>query len=291
MCSTCLGIVSPVQFQSIIDEISCDNFDSAYVHIGQLRKDNANDPEVFVLMANYYFAKSEHHYVTVQPGTPREDTTLVLFNPASGAPVGYLADTSLYDPDTLRCGLSALSKGLQQYPDRLDMHFGLVYMTETAGLYGEMAEALLTILQRHEGNSGKWTWSFSNQLEEDPDQFVLENTQSRVYKLIQLNSPQADSLAELIAEEEIRCFPKSTYGYTSLGALRMVTNNLEASLQCFLTAFDINPRDGIVLSNFAVVYEKLGNMAEAALYYKRLIESGTPEEQEYARNRLAELRK
>ncbi|HVP06645.1 MAG TPA: tetratricopeptide repeat protein, partial [Candidatus Acidoferrum sp.] len=275
----------------IADLIGSGRFSSAFAQLEELRRTDSTDAEFYVLTFNYYYMKSQRDYLLLGRDHPEKDSTFLMLQSDSGRPAGYLSDTTVVDLDTLRVGINVLKEGLRLYPDRLDMWFGLVEAMENSGLYNEMSSALSGMLTRHQANGGKWLWSFSQPLSEDPQQFVLENTQARISGLFEVGTELADSLGASVSEQLVTCFPNSPYGHANLGAIYLARGNYEASLSHLTQAHNIAPDDGIVIADLAELYVRTGQIDKAKQYYQELSQVGTPEERKIAVKKLKELSK
>ena len=109
--STCIA-VTPDAFNSIVDLIQNGQYNSAFEKIKQIKKADPSDPEYFVLAINYYFIKCQNNYINLKSGIPTKDSVLVLSDTATGEPIGYIDDTTIFNSDTLQIGISILKEGL-----------------------------------------------------------------------------------------------------------------------------------------------------------------------------------
>jgi len=277
------------QFQTVMELIGSDNFDSARVLIGQIETTYPDDPEYYVLSINYYYAKSRKDYVEIVPGPPTGDDTTVVFRDSTGEIAGFFRSHVQLQMDTLMTGIRILQQGVAIHPDRLDMRFGIVHVAEAAQLYQDMSDALIGILKRSQENGNEWLWSFSEPLAEDPEQFVLDNVQSRVHMLFQQDTDEADSLLTAISLAMIQAYPGCTYGHTNLGIVASLHGDYDSCFYHLSEALRIDSTDMIVMANLADVYEKTGLKEKAVECYNLMISKGSAEEQAFARQQLLRL--
>ncbi len=101
--------------------------------------------------------------------------------------------------------------------------------------------------------------------------------------LMRIGSEHADSLSEVIARTQIKYYPESIYGYSNLGTLYLMQGDLNRSLPYLLDAFEVDPNDGIIISNLSRIYFAKGEKEKVVEYLNLLLKVGTPEEQEFAR--------
>jgi tetratricopeptide (TPR) repeat protein len=277
------------EFNSIVDLMQKEKYKLAFDRIQKIKNVNPNDPEYFVLSINYYFLKSQTNYINLKSGTPTKDSVLMLTDTLTGEPVGYIDDTTVFDFDTLKLGISILKNGISLHPNRLDMRIGLITVAEHSGLYKEMASEILSILAMSNSNRNKWSWSFSRPYHNDGRELILESVQCRMPNLMRIGTVQTDSLAELIANSLIKKYPESVYGHSNLGILYLMQGNFDKGLPHLLQALEIDPRDGIVISNLGRVYLGLGKKEKAMECFNLLLKVGSPAEQEFAKDALKQI--
>jgi len=278
--------VTKDKYDSVVALIQAEKYDSAYAEIQAIKAVDSTDPEYYALAINYYVLKSYSEWVEVVPGVPEGIDPTLIMTDSIGDTVGYMRDHAGYDLDTLGVGVQILREGLALYPDRLDMHIGLVHVAQSAELYEVMTDELLDILKRKTENGDRWLWSFSEPLAEDPREFILENIQVRASMLFELNSPKADSLAKMLSEAMLEHFPNSPYGHANLGTLYAMNEDNARSLDHFLKALEIAPTDAIVITNIARLYEQADQIDKAIEYYKLLLDVGDEKAQEHAKQQL-----
>ncbi len=276
-------------FVRILDEIQADEFETAWASIESFNRLYPDTPEYSVLVLNYYFMKAQSSEVEIMPGLPAPDEPGVIIKDSLGNEVGYLKERSWIDTDTLKYGIDLFMGGLRQYPDRLDMHMGLVFVAAEAELYGLMTDALLVTMGRTLFNKHTWLWAKSQPLEEEPVGFVLENVQTRISNLFRLETEYADSLLLVLSHKMIQTFPHSAYGYSNIGSYYGVNEMYDSSTVYFEQAYDIDSSDVIVIMNLANMFESSDNIPSALKYYKRLELVGNEDDQEFAKAKILEL--
>lgn len=253
--------ISEDAFKATIGLIQNKQFGEAFGKIEQVRQAEPNDPEYYVLAVNYYYMKS------ISDG-----------------------DSTGFNRDTLNLGISILKQGLNNHPNRLDMYVGIIAIFEAAGMLDEMTQFILTMLDKNNSRIDSWSWYFSKPYEGDSRQFIQNNVQSRMANLLQIGTPHTDSLSATIAQAQINYFPESVYGFANMGTLYMMQKNPDKGLTYFLDALKVSPNDGIVISNIARVFDEKGDKEKEIEYLQMLQKVGSPEEQDYAKKRIEELK-
>ncbi len=281
--------VTRAKFDSTINCIQSEHYDSAWMLISQLELEEPVDPEYYVLAINYYYLKSVNEIVRVEQSPPQDGQRFMVATDSVNQSDAYMYSDIQIDFDTLRMGTAIMKRGLSVFPDRLDMHFGLVHTFQAAELYAEMTSALIQVLARARENHHHWQWSFSEPLEDNPVEFVLENVQSRIMLLAGVDIEVADSLILDISEQMILTFPKSTYGYSNLGYVRRGMGDRDAAMKHFVQAHEIDSTDAIVLVNLGQLCEDAGRSQDAIHYYEQLMHWGDSNLQALAKARLVAL--
>ena len=91
--------------------------------------------------------KSRNEIIHIDTKLPNNvNDAIQLTNPDSSKVVGYLFGKIHINQKILLDGLNEFKKGLQKYPNRLDMHFGFAYVTREATMYLDMSNSLIDIL-------------------------------------------------------------------------------------------------------------------------------------------------
>ncbi len=88
-----------------------------------------NDPELFVAYFNYYVNQSINEAITLGQNPKGENVLQIMDEDSTEKePVGYIYDGTYYTPELLYKGFDWINKGIEKFPDRLDMRFGKIYM-------------------------------------------------------------------------------------------------------------------------------------------------------------------
>jgi tetratricopeptide (TPR) repeat protein len=215
----------------------------------------------------------------------------ILKDNKSGEDVGYIQPQVEFNIDTLMKGINELKKGILLFPNRLDMRFGLVTVTEKSGLYKEMTEALREILKQSVKINNDWLWSFGEKNKEYSKEFMLHNVQGRAEMLFGLQTLQADSLIIEISKTMVEKYPDCIYGYNNLGTCYLVAKEYKKAIENLERAFKLDSKDTIVISNLAEAYKRLKDKKKAKEFYLLLSKYGNNEEKEKAQQNLDDIDK
>lgn len=273
------------KFDQVINLICDRKFDDAKNIIDSLSLSYSNDPEYYVLVLNYYTQKAKKSYISLQTETPN-DTMYFEIKDSLDQVVGYLGENSTYDLDFAKEGIALFKPALIKFPNRLDLFFGLVYLTRECKLNSELQSAMEMILNTSKSIDNQWIWSFNEKLSEDPESFMLNNLQAYLNGLLQDESEFSDSIIFAVSEKLVNLYPNCIFGYNNLGVLSYFKSNYEKAIEYFLFAEKINPEDILVLSNIAQNYKLQKNYNLSEKYYRKIIHLGNDDEKLWAEEQI-----
>lgn len=260
------------------------NLDEAKLFLEKWEKEDANNPELFSLWFNYYFAMSRQSVVELNTERSNSPNAYAISD-STGKTVGYLQERLFYNDSLLTIAFNWLDKGIAANPDRLDFYFGKA----TASLRADKDSLCVDILQKAMDRSvqigPRWLWTFGESRENEPD-LLTGSIQDFFISLYEKNNMQ---YAERLLVAATERFPENIMFMSNAGILALENGDFERALQLFQTAEKINGNDYVVLMNIAFTYRNLGNMAEAKNYYRKVIENCSPEGAAEAERLLKEL--
>lgn len=290
--SIILGKVSGQTFSSQFNELA-DKKDKVGMEklLGKWEQEAANDPELFVAYFNYFVRISKDETLALG-SNPKGKNALQINNQDSSIkePVGYFYSDTYYNPELLSQGFDWITKGIEKFPNRLDMRFGKIYMFGEIEDYENFTQEIIKTVEYSAINNNKWTWA-SNKLVDDPKEFMLSSVQT--YQL-QLYNTENDDLLEYmkkIAEAVLAIYPNHIESLSNLSIVYTLQKEFDKGLQQLLKAEKLDPTDDIVLSNIAHVYRLKGDKANAIKYYELTFKHGNENAKAFAKTQLDELRK
>ncbi|WP_299707761.1 tetratricopeptide repeat protein [uncultured Pontibacter sp.] len=253
---------------------------------------DSKDPELYVAYFNYYVKQSGEETVQLSDKKPagKEALELQAEGKTSGAPAGYMYSEVHYEPTLLQKGFDYIDKGITQFPNRLDMRFGKVYMLGEVGDYANFTAEIIKALNHGQQIQNKWLWSDHKPLE-DPKDVLLGSVQDYI---VQLYNTGDDALLEhmkRISETVLKHHPNHIESLSNLSIVHMIRSEHDKALEVLLRAEMIAPTDHIVLSNIAQAYKLKGDKKKAIAYYEKTLKHGEGEVKQYAREQIQALKK
>ncbi len=254
-------------------------------------KTDNNDPELFVAYFNYFIIKSKEEVVTFGQNPKGNDVLQVMNQDTTKKePIAFIYGDTYYDPNLLSKGFDWISKGIEKYPNRLDMRFGKIYMFGQLEDYEKFTVEIMKTIDYSNQNKNKWTWTNNKQLDNSKE-IMLSSIQD--YQ-IQLYNTERDSLLtnmKQIAETVLNYYPDHVESLSNISIVFMLREQYEKALEPLLKAEKLNSKDYIILSNIAHAYKMKGNEKNAIKYYKLTLKYGDQETKEYAQEQIEELKK
>jgi len=238
--------ISTDEFDKLISEIQDKNFDSIETY---LEKNNGSkEPEYYVLLLNYSYSKGESTQIVLGSDKPKEGV-LSLQSQETGNTEGFLGERTTYDKELIISGIKRSQNALNGFPERLDIHFGIVTIAERIEEWELASDQLVTILKTSKDIDNKWTWGRINSMQGDPMDFMIQSILPRTSTFFRLNSEVGDKQLKKVSNALIKHYPKSVYGYANMGTLYMAKKDYDKAENYYKEALAIDSTDEIILSN------------------------------------------
>jgi tetratricopeptide (TPR) repeat protein len=260
--------------------------------IGLLQKweaTNEKDPELYVAYYNMYVQQSREEFVVL--GTePSSGPQLTVLDSTGKNPVGYMYSEVKYNPDILQKAFDYIDKGIEINPNRLDLRFGKVYMLCETKDYENFTKELIKVIDYSSTINNEWLWE-DNKPVESPMNFMLGNVQSYVYQLFETEDDSLLDNMSRISERVLKYYPDNVESLSNMSVVNLIQKNYEKALEYLLKAYDINPKDPIILGNIAEAYKRQGDNENAIKFYKESLKYGDKESNQYTKEQIRLLEK
>jgi len=259
--------------------------------LSQWEATDSNDPELYIAYFNYYVNKSLKE-VIVLGDNPKGDQVLELQNQDStaGDQPAYLYSDTYYDSVLLNQGYRYIDKGIEKFPDRLDMRFGRIYMLGETGDYTTFTTQIIQTIDYSAINKNQWLWTDSKPLD-NPQHFMLSSIQGYQSTLYDTQDDSLLNNMKSIAEAVLKYYPDHIESLSNIAVVFMLQNEYDKALEALFKAEKLNPEDAIVLSNIAQAYKLKGDIKNSVKYYERTIKYGDNDMQMFARSQIKALEK
>lgn len=253
-------------------------------------KKNGKDPELFIAYFNYYVNRSQSVMLTIgQNPTGMEGFKIMYQDSSIKKPAGYIYDGIYYDSAILSKGLEWIAKGIEKYPNRLDMRFGKTHILGVVKDYENFTNEIIKTIEYSAINKANWTWT-NNKKFEDPKNNMLTSIQTYQLQLYKTDNDILLDNMKRIAETILKYYPEHIESLSNIAVGYLIKNKYDKALEPLLKAEKINPKDCIILSNIAYAYKMKGDKNSAIKYYNMILLYGDQQTIENAKKQLEELK-
>lgn len=235
-------------FDSLIADINNDNYEKVETFLSEKKTELAKDPEYYVVLLNYIGKQGITQKMTIAKGEPGKDD-FALYNKKTGEQAGFMGPRVFFDKEQIDDALKRTQSAMNYFPQRLDIHFGIVTIAQRTKNWKVVGEQIVEMLKISKQIDNKWTWGSINSMEGDPKEFLIENILPRINTLFNENKPVADQAMYDISQAMVKYYPEKIYGYSNLSVYHMVKNEYDIAETYINKALVIDPNDKVVLGN------------------------------------------
>jgi tetratricopeptide (TPR) repeat protein len=253
-------------------------------------KADSNDPELYVSFYNYYANRSLKEVIRMD-NNPKGDKVLQIMDTdtTNTEPVGYLYSDTYFDTEVLNKGFKYIDKGIEKFPNRLDMRFGKIYMLGRIENYDCFTAEIINTINYSSQNNNEWTWSNNEPIEHGLN-VMLEAIQDYQAQLFDTDDYDLLGNMERIALAVLSYYPKHIESMSNLSIVYLTSGDFDKALDIMHDAIKIAPTDYIVFSNMAYTYRMKGDIANAIKYYELTLKYGDEQFKEFARIQIENLK-
>jgi tetratricopeptide (TPR) repeat protein len=248
---------------------------------------NPNDPELYTSAINFYFFTSKQPEISLS--REQAGKMSLRFEDSTGKTAAYLNSNLEYRSDQLALSFEYIDKGIEKFPQRLDMRFGKCYVLEQIGDYDGFTAELTKTIRYSVTIKNDWIWSDNKKLD-NGERFMLETVQTYLKELYDTENDSLLVNIRQIGEVAIGYYPNSVEILSTTAVANLLTGNYDTAIVYLKRAETINPKDFIVLNNLAHGYMLKGDKVNAIKYYELVEKYGDDEAKEQAGKSLKELR-
>ena len=251
------------------------------------QSENPKDAELFTSYFNYHFMKSRQELLTLTTGQPNGESLVLKDSLNQNA--GFLGSQIHYNQAELKKGLDKIDKGIEIYPNRLDMRFGKIYAFGQIPDWTNFTAEIVKTIEYSAKNNNEWTWTNHEKFDGGGKEFLLD---IQNYQLQLYNTGNDDLLKNMrkIANKILEFYPNHIESLSNLSITYLLTGEYDKGIETLLRAEKIKPEDYIVLGNIAQGYKLKGDKKKAIEYYEKTAEFGDERAKEYAKQQIAELK-
>lgn len=275
------------------EKLSKGDYEGSLKVLKAWEKKEPNDPDMYVGYINYYIYRSSKSGLSIDDYNNaqgnRTDDQLTFTDPKTGKTY-YFNNKTFYDMNDIKLALGYLDKGITEYPSRLDMQFGKIYILNEIDNYKDASEAAVKLLDTSIRVKNKWLWSGNKEMNEQ-DTFILEQMQD--YTNIWYQSHRDDGLEAMrkVAEKQMELYPHHAWAYDNLALYYAMKKDPQKQIELLLESEKVDGNDPITVNNIANWYRLNNEKEKARTYYEKLLTMGDETARRNAQDRLKELEK
>ena len=253
--------------------------------IEQWEQAEPESPDVYAAWYNYYIKLAMTDVVALTTTAPEDNQEALQLIDSTGVVAGYMYGIESYNDSILQMGYQKLDTAIRLFPDRLDLPFGKVAMLFRQQHYLDVIQELRHVLDRSEKNGNRWLWTLNQPL--DDGEYILKDSMQDYFAQL-FDAGQSDYALQLI-EWMLRLYPTDVIFRSDKASLLAIAKRYSEALPIYLSVYEDNPDDIIVISNIAHIYYTLGDKEATLKYYSELVQCGDSEIEDIAKQRIKEI--
>ena len=255
-------------------------------------KRSLNDPELYVAYFNYFVEKSRSEVLVIgQDLKQNAYMVLEIENQDSSKQdrVEYMYRQVSFQEFYTQKAIEWIDKGIDRFPNRLDMRFGKIYFLGLLENYEAFTEQIIQTVDYSAINQNQWLWT-ENCVLEQPKEMMLGSIQDYQNDLYATSQDTLLYNMQKIAEAVLKVYPDHIESLSNIGAVYFLLGQYEKALTPLLTAYQLNPKDLVVINNIAEIYNELGLNIKAEAYYRLMMKYGDKQDKKYAKAKIKQLK-
>ena len=242
------------------------------------QKEEPNSADMYAGWYNYYYWSGTRENISQSVNLPDGVDDYLLISDSTGNHTGYLYSVVSYCKDSIEQAFRLLDEGTAKNPQRLDLHFGRVYLMfkvangPSTSVCGPVAEK-------------NWLWLNSEKMD-DGEEFFYDNMQSYFVEFMgKADFEAAEKLVDKLLTK------KQTLKFRADKASLLASKGeYSKAVSIFSNIHKDYPKDDIVTWNTAMCYEKMGDTKNALKYYMKVEKSTDVEWQSKAKEAVFKLK-
>lgn len=256
--------------------------------LAKWEKTDPNDPEFYTSAINYYFNYSQQEIISLTQ--KHEGNERLKLTDSTGDVAGFLNSSLGYNPQKVSKAIEYANKGMEKFPNRLDIIFGKCRMLMQIKDYNNLTKALLKTVEYSQINKNNWLWT-ENKKQENGEAFFLESMQSFLKELYDTEDDNLLPNMVQIGEATLKYYKSNVEILSTTSVALLLLKKFDKAIDYLKQAEKINPKDFIVLNNIAQAYKLKEDKVNAIKYYELTEKYGDESAKKQARDIIKELKK
>lgn len=244
--------------EKVYDAIGRHDYGAADSLLSLWYDDEPDSPELIIAKFNRYLNESRQSVILLSDDVSPQGEAFMLSDSTDNI-VGSISEAVEWNDSLFEMAREILSRGIEKYPDRLDMRFGYCAALEMRGRYSGLADMLEQTLDYGSRIDYAWLWTDGKPLDNPVDVMLdsMWDYSRMVYET------EDDALTYIICSDVLKYFPDELRFINMYGAIKYFEGSKEDALKYFRQALTLSPQDEIVMSNIARVSFEVGDYRRA----------------------------
>lgn len=250
-------------------------------------KSNPNDPELYTSAFNYYFSQSKQEIISLERNQKGSES--LALTDSTGKEAGFINSNIGFNPNYLKKAFYYVDKGIEKFPNRLDIRFGKCFVLGQLEDYKKFTSEIIKTVEHSNIIKCNWVWTENVKLE-DSENFMLGSIQSYLKQLYDTENDALLDNMKQIGDLTIKYYPNCVEVLSTTSVAYMLTKNYDKAIEYLKQAEKVNPKDFIVLANIAEGYKRKGDKENAIKYCELVIKYGDEQAKQQARETIKKLK-
>ena len=251
-------------------------------------KAEPDNPDLYISYFNYYFSKSQTETISLSK-KPDSKISVPLTKENDKNPSAYLGSQISFEKEDFDKGIFYINKGIEKFPNRLDMRFGKIYALGQIEDYQNFTSEIVKAINYSNINKNQWLW-MNNESVEKPEKFMLSAIQDYVVQLFNADDEYVENI-KIIAETVLKYYPNNVEYLSNLAIYHLIKEDFDKALLPLLKAEKLAPSDPVILNNIAWAYYNKDDKDNALKYYELVFKYGNDNQKAQAKEKITELKR
>ena len=248
---------------------------------------NSNDPELYTSAINFYFSNSKKELISVDRAQKSKES--FQLTDSTGKVAGFMNSNLGYNPAYLKKAFEYIDKGIEKFPNRLDIRFGKCYALGQVEDYKKFTNEIIATVEYSKILKCNWLWTENKKLD-DAESFMLGSIQAYLKQLYDTENDNLLDNMKQVGDLTIKYYPNCVEVLSTTSVAYMLTKNYDKAIEYLKQAEKVNPKDFIVLANIAQGYKRKGDKENALKYFELVLKYGDEQAKQEAKKFINELK-
>ena len=255
----------------------------------QWESENPDDVDLYIAYYNYYVNKAKKNGLTdcYEISEDYYGEYLAL-NDKDGNFVCYELMYTFYDDELSAKAFEYFDKGIELYPNRLDLRFGKTYFCYLREEYDREYSVLEEAVEYGKIINNQWLWSNNEKCEDD---FMKETIHEYVSYFFDDINPKKLEYVKKFSELFVKNYLENPVAYNDLGLYYVYKSDFVNVKKYFEEAFKYDDTDLVVAYNLGYINYQLNDIEAEKKYFTFVADANDENYSKLANKMLEKINK